>query len=356
MLLKFWARRLHRMRSWWRPTFYRDAIHDFQVSVLLLLALFVVGTIGYMQIDQMVFTDALYMTVITLTTVGYGETQPLSTEGRWFTMLLIILGVSATANSIQKAATVIIGDHLWLSFGERDMSKRLATISGHFIVCGYGRMGREITNELKRHRESFVIIDQNEELHTIFLEEDILHVIGDATHDEILIDAGIRRAKGLLSVVDTDADNVLIVLSAKGLNPQIKVVSRAATDEMAKKLKRAGADHVTSPYVIGGQRMAFALMRPAVYDFLNNVVYSEQLDSEMGQITIHADSSLVGTTLRQAALRQKWGVIVLAIVDQKGQTFISPDPNRTLHEGDTLILVATQEKIFELEHHRGPIG
>ena len=345
---------LHPSRKWLRSLgrpaqIQVDAILQFQLSILLLFGLFCVGILGYILIEEMTVIDAAYMTVITLTTVGFGEVQPLSANGRFFTILLILLGVSTTAYAIRKAAEVLLGQSLWISLEERDMTRLLDKIKDHYIVCGYGRMGREIVNEFQRHGERFVIIDQRDSLRTTLLEKQIPHVIGDATLDEVLIKAGIERARGILAVVGSDADNVLIVLSAKGLNRQVQVVARATNEEMEGKLRRAGADSVTSPYVIGGQRMAFALVRPAVYKFLNNVVYSEELDSEMGQLTIREGSPLVNKSLRESALRNEWGAIAVAILRYNGQILISPDPNLKLTVGDTLILVASTENIRRLE-------
>lgn len=307
---------LHRPRSWLRvlrkPVQMQvDAIQQFQLSILLLVGLFFLGTVAYVLLEDMSTIDAAYMTVITLTTVGFGEVKPLSPNGRFFTILLILLGVGTTAYAIRKAAEVLLGESLWVSLEERDVNKQLSRIKDHYIVCGYGRMGREITKEFQRHGERFVVVDQDKAWSPKLLEARIPHVIGDATHDEVLLKAGIERARGLLAVVESDADNVLIVLSAKGLNRNIQVVARATNDEMESKLRRAGADSVTSPYVIGGQRMAFALVRPAVYDFLNTVVYSEELHSEMGQLTIQKGSPLLGLSLRESDLRPRWGAIVV---------------------------------------------
>ncbi|MGB0386962.1 MAG: potassium channel family protein [Ardenticatenaceae bacterium] len=326
-----------------------DAVQQFQISVLFLLGWFILGIVGFIFIEEMTFIDAAYMTVITLTTVGFGEVVPLSPYGRLFTIILILLGVGTTAYAVQKAVAVILEESLWITLGEREMNRQLSKIKDHYIVCGYGRMGREITREFERHGAGFVVIDQDESLRPKLLDMHVPHVIGDATYDEVLLKAQIKKARGLLAVVNSDADNVLIVLSAKGLNPQIQVVARATNDEMENKLRRAGADNVISPYVIGGQRMAFALVRPAVNDFLNTVVYSEELDSEMGQLIIQKGSSLIGTTLRESQLRHRWGAIVVAIRSQEGRITISPDPNRKLRLGDTLIVVAPTENIQRLE-------
>jgi voltage-gated potassium channel len=327
----------------------KDAVYEFQRAIFLVFALLFVGTVGYKMLEGMTVIEALYMTVITLTTVGFGEVRPLSEGGRVFTIALILMGVTAIANAIQKAVEVTLGQHLWISLREREINKQLEQISDHYIICGYGRMGREIVKEFRRHGKPFVVIDQEESFVPRFLDNKFLYVIGNATHDEVLLAAGIERASGLLTILDSDADNVLIVLSAKGLNKNLHVVARAGAEEMESKLHRAGADNVTSPYVIGGQRMAFALVRPAVYNFLNLVVYNEEQHSEMGQLCIQKGSPLVGLSLRESHLRSHWGAIVVAIVEQNAQITISPDPNRKLTVGDTLIIVAPTENLRQLE-------
>jgi voltage-gated potassium channel len=338
---------VHSLRH--HPWLAFDAVRQFQISLLLLVGLLLFGIGGYIYLERMTLLEAAYMTIITLTTVGFGEVRPLSEVGRLFTINLILLGVSLTAYAVRNAFEIAAGDRLWVSLGEREMTKQLAAMHDHYIICGYGRMGREIVREFQRRGEHFIVVDQTEALHEHLLELGIPHVLGDATHDEVLLQAGIERARGLLSVVSSDADNVLIVLSAKGLNPNVKVVARASTEEMESKLRRAGADNVTSPYVIGGQRMAFALVRPAVYDFLNTVVYSEELHSEMGQVEIRNGSPLAGETLRGSDLRQKWGAIVVAVIDRNGQIIIGPSPTQRLEVGDTLIVVAPTENLRRLE-------
>lgn len=326
-----------------------DPVRQFQLSLLLLLGLMLVGVVGYHYLEGMPWVDGAYMTIITLTTVGFGEVYPLSPAGRLFTMMLILLGVGVSAYAVSNAVEIIVGNSLWISMGERQMQQRIDGMQGHYIVCGYGRMGRAIVHEFERRGEPFVVVDNAEALHTQLLEADVTHIIGDATHDETLLRAGVERAGGLLAVVDSDGDNVLIVLSARGLNPTIKIVARAASEEMEGKLKRAGADQVTSPYEIGGQRMAFAMVRPAVYKFLDTAVYSEALHIEMGQLQVRTASPLVGLSLRQCNLRSRWGASVVAIVTRDGQTIISPDPMRRIDVGDILIVVAPSENMSRLE-------
>jgi voltage-gated potassium channel len=325
-----------------------DAVVQLRLALLLLGLLLFVGTVGYILLEGMQWLDALYMTVITLTTIGYGEVEPLTPIGRVFTLFVIISGVGLTGYAIQNAVQVMAGDRIWRTLGERDVKNRLASIQDHYIICGYGRMGQEITRELKRRNVPVVVIDTNLTIEDTLLENHIPFVIGDASRDETLQAAAVERARGLFSVVSSDAGNVLIVLSAKGLNPTLKIVARAALPEMESKLYRAGASIVSSPYVFGGQRMAVAMVRPAVYDFLNAVVYGEGTDNEMGQLTIREDSPFVGRALRDSQLRNRFGAIVLAIVRPTHEVIVSPAAETVLNTGDTLILVAPIEILHQL--------
>ncbi|MDQ4078842.1 MAG: NAD-binding protein [Chloroflexota bacterium] len=327
-----------------------DALRQLRLAVLVLVLLLAIGTLGYMWLEGLGLIDAAYMAVITLTTVGFGEVRPLSPTGRLFTIGLIVLGVGTAAWGLRNAAEVALGEQFWHSLAERRMEQRLATIANHYIVCGFGRMGREVVAELQRHGKPFVVVDNSPDVGEVLLREGILHIVGDATLDEVLVGAGIERARGFVTMLDSDADNILAVLTAKGLNPDLLVVARASSEEAERKLKRAGADRVVSPYTSGGFRVALALLRPRVNDFLNTVVHNEALDIEMGELTLGPSSDFVGKTLRTSGLRQQWQAIVLAIFDADGEIVISPDPNYRLRAGDTLILVAPTESIQQLEH------
>ncbi|MCZ7571886.1 MAG: potassium channel protein [Ardenticatenaceae bacterium] len=329
---------------------HHDPMRQLRLSLLVVGLLLAGGTLGYMLLEGLSLVDAIYMTIITLTTVGFGEVRPLSPGGRVFTMGLIILGVSTAAWGLRNAAEVALGAQLWYSMAERQMARQLATIKDHYIVCGFGRMGREVVAELQRRGKPFVVVDQAVETGERLLAAGILHVTGDATHDEVLVRAGIERARGIVAVVNSDADNVMAVLTARGLKPKLVIVARASGDATEKKLLRAGADRVVSPYAAGGLRLALALLRPKVNDLLNTVIYSESLHIEMGELTLGPSSELIGKTLRTSGLRQRWNASVIAIFDARGEVIISPDPGHRLAVGDTLILVAPTESLRQLEN------
>ncbi|MCB0711107.1 MAG: potassium channel protein [Ignavibacteriae bacterium] len=324
----------------------------FQISLLMLLMLVAGGTLGYILLEGMQGIDALYMTIITITTVGFGEVRQLSPEGRIFTILLIILGVGVGAWAIRNGVEIVLGDTLWHSVQQKKMNKIIKELSGHYIICGYGRIGRQIARDMALRNEPFVVIDQNSERIEWVREKNMLYVLGDATHDEMLIEAGIERAGGLVAALNSDADNVLAVLTARGLNPNLQIVARAGDETVENKLRRAGADRVVSPYAIGGHRLALAMLQPAVHDFFNRVFNVEQADVDIGEIPVLTSSPLKGKTIAECDLRNSWGLIVIGIRKTDGTFNISPDARHPVEEGETLIVIGPPELIFNYKQRQ----
>src|SRR5262245_21603009 len=294
--------------------------------------------------------DALYMAVTTLSTVGFGEVQPLSPPGRAFTIGLILFGVSAMAWAAQSMVAALLEDQVRHAWWRRRMERDIDQLSEHYIVCGYGRMGEQIGRELTRRGFAFVAIERDPKVLEMLRINNILHVEGDATSDHTLRTAGVAHARGLATALSGDADNALVVISAKGLNPYLQVVARASSREMEEKLLRAGADRVVTPYTIGGQRMALGLLQPAVNEFLNSVVFDAEKHTELGEMEVRENSELVGRTLRESRLRERWGAIVVAIKHQEGEFILSPSADTVLGCGDMLILVASASCWQELQH------
>jgi voltage-gated potassium channel len=312
-------------------------------------ALIAVGTFGYYFLEDMTILDALYMTVTTLSTVGFGEVQPLSPRGRLFTIGLILFGVSTVAWAASSMVEVFFGEQLRHAFWRHRMEHTIDQLSNHYIICGYGRMGRQIGTELTRRGLAFVAIEQNADVVESLRVNNILHIEGDATSDQTLLAAGVGRAQGLATAVTGDADNALVVISAKGLNPNIHIVARASNGETEEKLLRAGANRVVTPYTIGGQRMALGLLQPAVTDFLNSVVFDAEKHTELGELEVRAASVFVGKTLRESHLRERWGAIVVAIKKIDSDLILSPGADTLLHCGDRIILVANAQSLRELQ-------
>ncbi|MBZ0297650.1 MAG: potassium channel protein [Anaerolineae bacterium] len=327
-----------------------DPVRGFQLSLVLLALLVGCGTLGYMLLEGMPGIDAFYMTIITISTVGFGEVRPLSDAGRIFTSLLILVGLAMVTTAISNAVGIIMGPRLWLAIRERRMEETLKTIENHYIVCGYGRMGRQIVRDLQERREPCVVIELEPEAREELLEQNIPHIIGDGTQDEALYEAGVERAAGLVSALNSDADNVLTVLSAREINPKLFIVARAASGAAESKLRRAGANRVVSPYQIGGHRMALALIRPAVHDFMNRVFsVGDDMDMDIGQVSIKEGSILAGQTIAQTHLRHQRNVTILAIQKPDGELIINPGTQHMIEPGETLIVIGPPKAIYRIE-------
>lgn len=317
------------------------------LPVILLMSLIVLsGTIGYMLIEGWTFFDSLYMTIITLSTVGYSELSGLSPAGRLFTIILIIGGVGTVLYSLSIGARFILEGEFREVFGRSRLEKRIKELKDHYIICGFGRMGKIIAKELKSKGVDFIAIEKNPVVHE---KDDLLIFEGDATQDETLKECGIERAKGLITVLSTDAENLYVVLSAKGLNLNLFIVARAGEEGSEQKLLRAGADRVISPYHIGGLRIAHTVLKPAVVDFIEFATKTGNIDLQMEEIPIPEGSGLVGLTLDQCGLGRELGIIIVAIKRATGEMKFNPTFRTTIKAGDTLIVLGEVQKLKILE-------
>ena len=318
------------------------------LSGLLIFLMVALGTAGFIIIERWNFLDALYMTIITLTTVGYGEVHNLSSEGRIFNIFLIIGGVGTVFYALSTGAKLVLEGELQEMFGRKRLEKKIKDLDHHYIICGYGRMGRIICRELKAKGEEFIVIEKNpNKLHE---RENILIMEGDATQDEVLIEAGIEKAKGLISVLPTDAENLFVVLSARGLNQLLLIVARAGEEGSGQKLLRAGADRVTSPYHIGGLHIANTILRPSVVDFIEFATKSGNIDLQMEEVTISEKSKLVGVTLDEGGIGRDLGIIIVAIRKSSGDMKFNPTSHDIIETGDTLIALGEIPKLRVLEN------
>lgn len=318
---------------------------------LILLVIFI-GTIGYVVLEGWPLFDSLYMTVITITTVGYREVHDLSDTGKLFTIFLIVCGVGTILYTLNNAARVIIEGEFKEIFGRRKLVKTIKGLKGHYIICGYGRMGKVIGKELKEKGARFVVIEK-EALNTEIFDGDMLFVNGDATRDEILREAGIERAKGLISVLSTDAENLYVVLSARVLNPELNIVARAGEEGSEQKLLRAGADRVVSPYHIGGLRIAHSLLKPAVVDFIEFATRSGNIDLQMEEVYVHSGSKITGMTLDECGVGRELGIIIVAIKREGGDMRFNPTFKTAIKAGDILIALGEKTKLKVLEEMAG---
>ncbi|GJQ62065.1 MAG: potassium transporter TrkA [Melioribacteraceae bacterium] len=314
-------------------------------GLFFLLFTVITGTIGYMMIENWSVLDSLYMTVISITTTGFAELKPLSASGRLFTIFLIILGVTSIAYIGGRVAQVFIENQF---FRSRRMNKRLDTIGNHYIVCGYGRMGKTICEGLVENDVPFVIVENSQQKVDVILAKNWLCVMGDATNDETLLEAGIKRAKGLVAVIRTDAENVFAALSAKELNPDVFVVARAIDEGTESKLKKAGADRVVKPYDLGGNRMVQLLLRPGVIDFIDGVARNRSLNISLEEIQVSVNSSLSGTTLLDSPVRKDLDIIIIAISKNTGEFMYNPKSTTRIEGNDKLIAIGERNNLFKL--------
>jgi voltage-gated potassium channel len=315
---------------------------------VLIVGVILFGTIGYMAVEGWDFFDSLYMTIITLTTVGYMEVHDLSKIGRGFTIILILTGVGTMLYVLSVGARILLEGELRELFGRRKLSKKIEKLEGHYIICGYGRMGKIICREMMQHGALFIITEKNPEV-LASIDKDILSIHGDSTQDAVLLEAGIERAKGLISVLSTDADNLYVVLSARGLNPKLRIVARASDEGVEKKLFRAGADNVVSPYFIGGLRIAHTILKPAVVDFIEFATKSGNIELQMEEVKVKESSSITNKALDECGIRKELGIIIVAIKRESGTMEFNPTSTSIIKKGDTLVAIGETKQLKALE-------
>ncbi len=312
-----------------------------------LTALLLCGTLGYWWLEGYTWLEALYMTVITLSTVGFGEVRPLSPNGRLFTVVLIMVGVGSAAYLFTLLGDYIVSGELEGTLRRRRWMDRLRKLNHHYLICGCGRMGEQVAQELHRLGQPFVLIDRHPEHLEAAQSRGFLTVHGDPTEEEVLELAGVKRARGLVAVLETDADNLFLVLTARNLNPDLFIVAQAISEATEKKLYAAGADRVVSPFLIAGYRMASWLVRPYVVSFLETTMRNRDLgEMWMEEVRVAPDSELVGKSLAEADIRARTGANVLAIV--RGEAHMDWSPNLRIEPNDVLIILGRREQILHI--------
>jgi voltage-gated potassium channel len=321
-----------------------------KLKFLVAALVFVValGTAGFHYIEGWPWFDGFYMVIITLTTIGYQEVHPLSHAGRVFNVFIILGGVSLVFLSIGYLTQALLEFELQNFFGRRRMERDIGRLTGHYIICGAGRVGRSAARELARRPAQFVIVENNESKAQKFAGEDWLTIVGDATQEQVLRDAQIERARGLVAAATTDATNLYIVLAARSLNPGLRIIARASEEMAEKHLRSAGADSVVSPYVFAGQRIAHSFLRPHVVSFLDTATTHLGMDLEIGEVPIAQSSPFAGRTIENSRIRQDHGVVVLAIKRETGMRF-NPAPDDRIEAGDFLIAMGEPHQLRELE-------
>lgn len=335
---------------------YRRIRTDLQRGGIALTLVFVTGTLWYRQVEGWHWVDAVFMTAITLTTVGYGETQALGDRGRIFTIALILAGVMTIGYIVNRFTEALIEGYFIEGRRIRQQKKLVESLTEHFILCGYGRIGRQIATEFAAEGTAFVIVDASSEQVRIAQFEGHSAIQADATLDETLIKTGVARAACLVAALPSDAENLYIILSAKSLNPGIRAIARASNEEAVQKLQRAGADKVISPYITGAKRMAAAALRPQVMDFMDGIVASDR-SFYMEEFSIEAQvCPVAGLSLREAKLRSQSGALVLAVRRRDGTLIVGPTGETMIMDRDMLICMGTADQLRVLNQILDPIA
>jgi voltage-gated potassium channel len=325
------------------------------ISVVLFIALLALGSGGYMAIEGWNFFDALYMTVITIATVGYGEVHIVSQAGRMFTLALIFLGVGYFLYVVGNFIQFLVEGRIRHVLGRRKLDRQINKLKAHYIICGYGRMGRALARFLIQRYLDVVVIEQKEARTSIMEEDGILYLLGSATDESLLMRAGIERARGLITVMGSDADNVFLVLLARQMNPDIFIVARAIQNSAKRTLTAAGANRVVSPYDLGARRMAHAILRPTVIEFLEMAFADENVDVEVEELSIRPNSKVVRRTLYESEIRAKFDVMIISIKKEDGRMVFNPDAGTILDANDTVVAVGRAANILALEKMLAPV-
>jgi voltage-gated potassium channel len=328
------------------------------IFATVMLALVVsLGTVGYMTLEHWNFLDSLYMTVITISTVGFSEVNPVSNQGRILTMAVLISGLGVLAYVVGTLTRTLVEGQLLEVMGRKKLERQIQKLKNHYIICGYGRVGRIICEEIKKSRPTpVVVIDSDSTLTPMIEEHGYLYYLGDATSEETLLKAGILSAKGLATALDSEADNVYITLTAKGLNPELFVLARAGRRGSEIKLERAGADRVISPHHIGGFRMAQALLRPNVAEFIDFATHDPDSGMNMEEIPVRANSQFSDISLVDSGIRQQFDLIIVAIKKTSGEMLFNPASHTRIQIGDTLIALGQRSNLIKLERLLGNIN
>jgi len=326
----------------------------FMISFFLLVLLMLTGTMGYVWIERWPVWDGFYMTVITVSTVGFGEVRTLSQEGQQFTVLLLVCSLLVAGYSVSTLIGFIFEGQIFHMMRGRRMERSISKLRDHYIICGCGVVGKEVALEFQRAGMPFVIVDQDPQHSELARDETVLLLEGDAEDDEALIKAGIQRAKGLIAALRNDDANVFVVLTARQLNPALTIVSRATDERTAGKILKAGANRVFSPDQIVGRRMASVILRPSVVNFLEVVMGGGDVAMRLEEVPVVAGSPLIGKQLRETNIGQQTGSIVVSIQGSDGGLRVNPSATATLssvvlQEGDLLIALGSEGQLKRLK-------
>ena len=316
-----------------------------RLALAMLVSVFVVGTVGYVLLGFS-WLDAVYQTVTTVATVGFREVEPLDDTGKVFTIILILVGVGTALYTFSVVLEMLLEGHLGQLFGRRRMERQISTMRGHVIVCGWGRVGRAISDELQIAHTDLVVV----ELDPVRASSTGLPTVtGDATDDQVLLDAGLAHARALVAALDADSANLFVTVSARALRPDLFIVARARVHDNEEKLLRAGADRVVNPQSIGGARIAAFVLQPHVTEFLDVVMHDQSIQFRLEEVMVPDGSSMAGRTIRDAQLRDRTGALLLALREEDGAFHTNPSPDATIEPGQVLIAIGTSDELAALD-------
>ena len=329
------GRKHRRGRSFWR----RDA--GVLACAASLVGVLVSGTVGYRVVESWTWWESFYMTIITVSTVGYGEVRPLSPEGRIFTTILICLGVGVVAVAASVVFKAIVQHQIVVFMERRGMQKEIKRLTEHIIICGYGSMGRRISNDLLDAGRQVVVIENSAQQADECERDGIYVILGDASEEDILLKAGIERAETLVATLNSDADNLFLTLTARSMNPDLDIIARIEDERNSRKFKQAGASRVVAPIMVGSSRIIRLITRPDVVDFVELISKNRDFQFEIIQVNIEDSSEFVGKTLVEGHVRQRIGGMVLCIQKPTGRVIFDPSPNLEIEVGDTLFVASS---------------
>jgi voltage-gated potassium channel len=318
-------------------------------ALAALVTLTAVGTLGFSLLEPLTLLDSLYLTVMTMATVGYGDVHPVSRGGRGFAIVFMLVSVAVVGFLLSTAIQALVQSEIVAAYGQRRRYREISKLRNHYIICGAGRVGSRIIREMQRREEPFIVIERDERQVAGLIEEDVLVLVRDATLEETLRDAGVERARALAACLPDDADNVYVVLTARGLNDDLHIVARAVEEQAEPKLIRAGANRVIAPVIIGGQRMVQALTKPAVSDFIDSIA-AEDLDLDFEEVVVAPESAYVGHKLKYTNIRSELDVVIVAVRRRSNSAMIfNPSGDSQIEAGDMLIAIGRAESLARLK-------